>query len=70
MKIDFLEILDKHNPHSVFMDKKSICDAMNESYLLGKTQGNIEILEWLSNMDYLSDNIQYIKEEWKNQNQL
>lgn len=67
MKPDFLEILDKHNPHSAFMDKKNICEAMRECYLLGKNQGNHEVLDWLSKMDYLSDNIQYIKEEWENQ---
>lgn len=67
MKPDFLEILDKHNPHSVFMDKKNICEAMKECYQIGKSQGSKEFIEWLNSMDYLSDNIHYIVEEWENQ---
>lgn len=67
MKPDFLEILDKHNPHSVFMDKQKVCQSLKECYELGKSQGNIEVFDWLSNMTHLSDNIQYLKEEWENQ---
>ena len=37
---------------------------MVKSYELGTE----DVLKWLSNMDYLSDNITYIIEEWKNSN--
>lgn len=67
MKPDFLEILDKHNPHSAFMDKKNVCIAMRECYELGKNQGNQEVLDWLKNMNHLSDNLEYLIEEWNNQ---
>jgi hypothetical protein len=30
--------------------------------------GSKEILEWLSKMEYLSDNINYIIDEWNNIN--
>ncbi len=39
---------------------------MEKSYDLGVE----EFLEWLSKQEYLSDNINYIIEEWKNQNKL
>jgi len=39
---------------------------MEKSYDLGIE----EFLEWLSKQDHLSDNINYIIEEWKNQNKL
>lgn len=70
MKPDFLEILEKHNPHSVFMDKKSICEAMRECYFLGKNQGNQEVLDWISKMEHLSENVSYIVDEWNNQNKI
>jgi hypothetical protein len=37
---------------------------MEQSYEMGRQ----DVLQWLSKMDYLSDNINYILEEWKNQN--
>jgi hypothetical protein len=39
---------------------------MEQSYDLGTK----EFIEWLSKQDHLSDNINYIIEEWKNQNKL
>jgi hypothetical protein len=39
---------------------------MEQSYDLGTK----EFVEWLQKQDYLSDNINYIIEEWKNQNKL
>jgi hypothetical protein len=57
------EIFENTIPHSVFLDKKSIISCMYQSYMLGTE----DVLEWLSNMEYLSDNIKYIKEEWYNQ---
>lgn len=67
MKPDFFELIKQYNNHSVFLDLDGITDAMNICYEMGKNDGNKEVLEWLSKMDYLSDNIQYIKEEWENQ---
>jgi len=37
---------------------------MKDSHDLGVKK----VLEWLSNQDYLSNNIGYILEEWDNQN--
>jgi hypothetical protein len=37
---------------------------MTDSYNLGVN----DVLNWLSKMDYLSDNIEYIIEEWYNLN--
>jgi hypothetical protein len=36
---------------------------MEESYNLGTN----DFIEWLSKMDYLTDNLKYIIEEYKNQ---
>jgi len=57
------EIYEKSIPHSAFLDKKSIIYCMNQSYMLGSK----EVFEWLSKMDYLSDNVKYITDEWNNQ---
>jgi hypothetical protein len=37
---------------------------MKDSFNLGTKK----VLDWLSKQDYLSDNINYILEEWDNQN--
>lgn len=66
MKPNFIEILKEHNPHSSFLDLKGCRNAMNEVYEIGKKDGEEQILNWLSKMDYLSDNINYIIEEYKN----
>ena len=68
MKPDFLKLIQEHNNHSAFLNLEGLMKAMKISYQMGKSDGNDEVLDWLSKMDYLSDNIQYIKEEWKNQN--
>jgi len=39
---------------------------MQKCYEKGKYDGQDELLEWLSKMDYLSDNINYMIQEWKN----
>ena len=44
--------------HNSFLDKESVVDAMTDSYNLGVN----DVLNWLSKMDYLSDNIEYIIE--------
>ena len=46
------------------LDKDGVIKSMKESYELGTK----EVLDWLSKMDYLSDNIGYIIEEWNNIN--
>lgn len=67
-KPDYIDLIKEHNGHSVFLDLKGLSNAMDICYKKGKLEGQNEVLEWLSKMDYLSDNIQYIKEEWENQN--
>lgn len=66
MKPDYLELLKKHNEHSFFIDTKGLTNAMSICYERGVSDGHDEVLEWLLKMDYLSDNIEYIIEEWKN----
>lgn len=68
MKPDYLEIIREHNSSSVFMDSEGLNKAMDISFELGKKEGAKEVLEWLSKMDYFSDNLQHIKEKWENQN--
>jgi len=58
------EIYENTIPHGSFLSQRAIMDCMKQSYNLG-TQ---DVLEWLQKMDYLSDNIKYIIEEWKNKN--
>lgn len=70
MKPDYLNLLAKHNLSSIFLDQTGTIEAMEICYQLGKKEGNQEVLEWLSKMDHLSDNIEYIKDEWKNQKEL
>lgn len=48
---------------STFLDRSSVEKCMERSYNLGRE----EVFEWLSKMEHLTDNIQYIKEEWENQ---
>ena len=63
MKSELLEIYDKNIVHSSFLDDRTVKKCIQESYDLG-TQ---DVLNWLSKMDFLSDNITYIIEEWENQ---
>lgn len=67
MKPDFLQLLSEHNGHTFFLNESGLERAMEIVYEKGKNDGINEFLNWLSNMEYLSDNIQYIKEEWENQ---
>jgi hypothetical protein len=66
MKPDYFELLKEHNEHSFFIDTKGLTNAMSICYEQGVSDGHDEVLEWLLKMDYLSDNIEYIIEEWKN----
>ena len=58
------EIYEKNISNNFMLDKDGVIKSMEESYDLGSK----EVLAWLSKMDYLSDNINYIIEEWKNIN--
>lgn len=70
MKPDFFEIVRESNNHSSFLNFEGVVEAMKQTYELGKKHGQEEFLDWLSEMNHLSDNINYIIEEWKNRNQL
>ena len=58
------EIYEKNISNNFMLDKDGVIKSMEESYELGSK----EVLDWLSKMDYLSDNINYIIEEWNNIN--
>jgi hypothetical protein len=58
------KIYEKNVNTSFVLDKEGVFKSMELSYELGSK----EVLEWLSKMDYLSDNIGYIIEEWNNKN--
>jgi len=65
MKPDFYQLIKEHNNHNMFLNETGIVNAMEKCY----NQGVDDVLTWLSKMDYLSDNMNYIIDEWKNQNQ-
>ena len=56
------EIYEKNISNNFMLDKDGVIKSMEESYELGSK----EVLDWLSKMEYLSDNINYIIEEWNN----
>jgi hypothetical protein len=58
------KIYEKNVNSSFVLDKEGVFKSMEQAYELGSQ----EVLDWLSKMDYLSDNIGYIIEEWKNLN--
>jgi hypothetical protein len=58
------EIYEKNISNNFMLDKDGVIKSMEESYELGSK----EVLDWLSKMDYLSDNINYIINEWNNIN--
>jgi hypothetical protein len=66
MKPSLEKILSRYIVHTGFFDRNSVEKCMEKSYDLGIE----EFLEWLSKQDHLSDNINYIIEEWENQNKL
>ena len=47
------EIYEKNINKNFVLDKDGVMKSMEESYELGSK----EVLDWLSKMDYLSDNI-------------
>jgi len=67
MKPEYLQILVQNNLSSIFLDQSGCIEAMDICYIKGKKDGAEDVLNWLSKMDYLSDNIDYIIEEYKNQ---
>lgn len=69
MKPDYHELLNEYTLTSTILDKTGTISAMDTCYKMGKKDGAQDVLDWLSKMDYLSDNIDYIIEEWKNQNE-
>ena len=58
------EIYEKNINTNFVLDKDGVIKSMEESYELGSK----EVLDWLSKMEYLSDNINYIINEWNNIN--
>lgn len=68
MKPDFVELIREHNGHSTFLNMEGMVKAMKICYETGKNHGSQQVLDWMSQMEHLSDNINYIKEEWENQN--
>jgi hypothetical protein len=60
------KILNRCIVHRGFFDKPSVERCMQESYDLAIK----EFTEWLSNQNHLSDNINYILEEWNNQKKI
>lgn len=61
----FTEIFENTTPHSTFLSESAIKSCMYQSYKLGTE----DVIKWLLENKHLSDNIQYIVDEWNNQNQ-
>jgi hypothetical protein len=64
MREELNKIYEDTIPHSTFLDKISVEKCMENSYNLGVR----DVLKWLSKMEHLSSNIDYIIDEWNNQN--
>jgi hypothetical protein len=64
MKSELEKIIENNIVNNLFLDRESVQKCTEESYNLGVN----DVLNWLSKQDYLSDNIEYIIEEWNNQN--
>ena len=63
MDIRLTEIFENTIPHSSFLSESAIKSCMYQSYKLGID----DVLEWLKKNDHLSDNINYLIEEFQNQ---
>jgi len=68
MKPDYLKLIKEYNSHGILLDQEGLINAMDICFEKGKIEGVSQVLKWLSNSSYLSDNIKYIIEEWENQN--
>jgi hypothetical protein len=64
MKERLNKIYEKNVSETYVIDKEGVVKSMEDAYNLGIT----DVFEWLSKMDYLTDNMQYIIDEWNNQN--
>jgi len=62
MKHKLETIYETNIVHNSFLDKESIIKSMVDSYNLGKQ----ELIDWLSEKDYLSDDKQTLLEEYNN----
>jgi len=62
MKQKLETIYETNIVHNSFLDKDSIIQAMVESYNLGKQ----ELINWLSEKDYLSDDKKSLLKEYNN----
>jgi hypothetical protein len=62
MKQQLKTIYESNIVHNSFLDKESIIQSMVDSYNLGKQ----ELIDWLSEKDYLTDNKQTLLEEYNN----
>ena len=62
MKQKLETIYETNIVHNSFLDKESIIQSMVDSYNLGKQ----ELIDWLSEKDYLTDNKQTLLEEYNN----
>jgi hypothetical protein len=64
MKERLNKIYEKNVSETYVIDKEGVVKSMEDAYILGIS----DVFKWLSNMDYLTDNMQYIIDEWNNQN--
>jgi hypothetical protein len=62
MKQKLETIYESNIVHNSFLDKESIIQSMVDSYNLGKQ----ELINWLSEKDYLSDDKQTLLKEYNN----
>jgi hypothetical protein len=62
MKQKLETIYETNIVHNSFLDKESIIQSMVDSYNLGKQ----ELIDWLSEKDYLSDDKQTLLKEYNN----
>lgn len=60
---DFKKIIQENNIHSTFLNEEGIVAALQQSYSLGVK----DVLDWLKNMNHISDNVEYLLDEWNNQ---
>ena len=57
------DIFEDTIPHSSFLSESAIKSCMYQSYRLGVE----DVLSWLKKNDHLSDNLNYLIEEFENQ---
>lgn len=60
------DIIVKNIVHNNFLDKISIEKCVVDSYNLGV----IDVLNWLSKMDYLTDDVTLIEKEFNNREKI